>query len=449
MRVLLSAAMAALLLAACGKSGDEGGLEILTGNPPTELTQLDLGEARLKARHYLQWNLQVRSRTRKTVTLKARLEDPVPSGVSVSLTGSEPILGGSTADLRLSLWCADQVGEYEGALVLYCDELPDWSHRYRYFGSVVDRAEEGRHLEIRPGGFDFGDCEPGQELAFELTVTSVGTEPVTIQDWRYEDRRRLRLEGASPTGALETGAEVKLKGVIVAPESPGVFREGLRIVTDADRRPERQILFGGRVVPEYSIIPDRLVIPGAFAINQPKYRGRVTAREGSKPFRVVRIEGGERFFETVSLGGEEPAAKQEVEVRLLKTAPLGRHPIKLTVHLEPVEEVLDWHIDLKVVGAIQAAPDSLQIGRILKDQAKSYQVRLLSFTGRPFEVTSVTARQGYFIAEPRKTGGGWVIVVGPAPGLSLKTPYRDYIEIETDDPDMPKIVVEAYVEFVG
>ena len=164
---------------------------------------------------------------------------------------------------------------------------------------------------------------------------------------------------------------------------------------------------------------------------------------------MTRLSGHERFFEIESLGETEPAATQELRLRLLRKAPLGRHAVKVTVDLDPAGKSLEWHVDLRVVGAIQAAPDSLQFGRVKRDQVKPQQIRLLSFTGRLFDVTGVTSRQGYFIAEPKGTGGGWIVTVRPAPGLSLKTPYRDHIEITTNDPDMPKLVVEAFVELVG
>jgi len=448
MRVILGVALVALLLGSCGNSDDQGELEILTGSPPAALTQLDLGEARLKSRHYMQWNLRVRSLARKSVQLKARLEEPVPSGVRVELTRAEPILGGTTADMRLALWTADEVGSFQGELVLYSDDLPGWSYRYRYSGTVVDRADEGRHLQVSPLGVDVGQSDWGEEHPFQVVLASVGTEAVTIRKWLYESPNRLKLEGVDAPVRIEPGEEWVLKGVLVAPRRSGAFREGLKIVSDADRSPERLLWFGGKVPANYALLPARLVIPGTYPDKEPRYRVKVTAREGLAPFRVARLSGHERFFEVESLGSPEPSAFRQLELRMRKDAPLGRHEIKVQLHLDPGGEILEWPIEVRIVGAIQPVPDSINFGRAKAGTPLSVKIRLVSFSGRPFEVKAVTARHGYFSAEPKRTGGGWEVEVRPAPNLKLKTPYRDLLEIETDDPDVPRVVVEAYLELV-
>jgi hypothetical protein len=69
-------------------------------------------------------------------------------------------------------------------------------------------------------------------------------------------------------------------------------------------------------------------------------------------------------------------------------------------------------------------------------------VQVSALPGRPLEVTAVRAERGYFHVrvEDHMTGLPWEVIV-TLPALADEGIYRDQIEIETSDPDVPKISI--------
>ncbi len=86
------------------------------------------------------------------------------------------------------------------------------------------------------------------------------------------------------------------------------------------------------------------------------------------------------------------------------------------------------------------------IARRPQGQQRSAEIRLAAVSGRTFTVKSAVAQRGLFEVEIKHAPGlSWRIIV-TIPKRSARGLLQDRVVIETDDPDVPRIVVEVRAE---
>jgi len=445
------AALLAGLLAALagGCNGEKAGapLEIFTGNPPEVRTRLELGESRLGAQAFY-FPLLVRSHAPTAVTLKLRLEEAAPKGLKVALLGEADVLRETTARPRLQIVPPDREGPWSARVTLFADQLPDWSYEWFVTGEVVRRAPTGAFLSVDPPGLDLGRVREGTRVPVTFQLASAGSDPIRVLGWQTEDSDMLELPAVPAGGVpLESGKPWKLEAAIVAPSAPGPFRAAILLRTDSAQTPLRRILIEGVVQTEYVLEPTALDMGPVFPGNPPQAVLAIRHESGEKSFFVDSVTGQEKWLEVVDDGGKEPATSKRLIFRLRSDAPRGRARFTVKLGLLPEPRTIDWNVSLVVVPSIVADPQQLDFGQVPANQPTNRDVVLHSFSGHAYRVTAVRAEKSFFLPDAvERPDGGWLIRVHLRPGLSRGVPYLDRIWVETDDPDTPKLLIDAFVQ---
>ena len=430
-------------LAACGEA--KGPLvTVRTGDLPAGTTALDLSGTPL---YRLSWSfkLEVVSRATHSLNLQARLEQPAPAGMEISLVGPTSILPKGSGDPSLVIKPPKTIGPFQGRITLYCDELEDWSHTWTFSGDVVDKPIDGKHIRLRPAGVDFGDVRPGEKKPFVVSVRNGGTENIVVREWRV-DNVVVQLERLEGGEIIVPGAELQVSGTITVPKSAGRFMERIRVLSDADNAKVRDIVLSGNVVADYALDPPRLQWLTVYRASGREARIVVKRAAEAAPFIVDGVLDAAPYFEVVSTGGKTPADAQTVTLKLLKKAPLGPARIQLRVRIGPSSIEIEWPVEINVVASIHAQPSRLNFGRLGPGKKAIREIRLSSFARRTFKVTAVRSEKGFFVATAKTIQGmPPSVVVQPAQGLRPGA-HRDRIVIETDDEETPKLFVPVYAE---
>ncbi|HEX5137642.1 MAG TPA: hypothetical protein VFY93_11750 [Planctomycetota bacterium] len=437
--------LAALLLAGCGSHPLEVKIPTLPG-----ATHLQMPDA-LPLRRY-NYKLEVRSAVAKQARLEARLEDPAPEGVEVRIGGDATIPREGTGWPTLVVIVPKKPGAFQGTIALTSPEVPDWVQRYTFAGNVADRPPEGRHMVPRPAGVDLGTLVPGEEKAFAVALASVGSEPVTITGWESNDPDVVRIQRIEDAVVVRPGGELQLVGTAVAPNAAGPFEAAVRVRSDAQGYQNGifGIRFGGVVVLDYAPQPPRAVETAAYPAAGTEFKLKIVAREGVAPFTVAEALGHERYLEVVSLGTKEPAREQLITLKLRRDAPTdAARPAewKVRFRIEPGDLEVAWPMKLFLFPPIHASPREVQFGAVAQGAGTEAEIFLTAIPGRTFRVTGARSegRRLRVTIPEHALGGVWKVDVGLPESLP-KGVLTDRIVIETDDPDVPQLVVPVRAE---
>lgn len=440
-----TAILFALLLAACG--GDP-----LVVTIPTKpgATHLEMPEA-LPLRRY-QYKLEVRNRAGRQVRLEARLEEPAPPGVVARLGGTTTIPREGTGFPWLIVIVPEKPGPFQGTVAITSPDVPDWVLRYTFGGEVVDRPREGRNITVRPPGVALGPLVPGEEKAFAVALASFGNEDVTISEWTPSDPAVVRLPKLGDPLVVRTGGEFQLVGAVVAPRVAGPFEASVRVRSDAQNHKGGvfEIRFAGAVVPDYAPYPPRAVETAAYPAQETEFKVRIVAREGVAPFTVTEAKGHERYLEVVSLGTGEPAREQLVRLKLRRDAPTdAMQPAEWQVRfrIEPTGVEVAWPLKLLLYPPIHASPREVSFGSVPQGASKEAEVLLTALAQRSFRVTDARAegRRVDVKVPEHAPGTTWRILVRLPESLPAGV-LSDRIVIETDDKDVPRLIVPVKAE---
>jgi hypothetical protein len=430
--------LAALLLAACG---EEPLLVTIPRRPGT--THLDMSGSKAGTRW--EYRLEVTSRVRKQVRLEARLEEPFPEGMAVRVAdGTIPREG--TAWPWLILVAPPVEGPFRGAVMVTSPDVPDWSLRYTFEGEVVPGGLVGKHLSARPAGMNLGMLRPGEERTFAVALGNIGSEPVTIRGWSAEDAERVRMPRSGDPVTVTPGGEFQLPATVVAPRAAGPFETRVRVDSDAASHPKGLFLqFRGEVVPDYAPNPPRAVERTAFPAEGREFKVAIRARDEVAPFTVAGAAGHERYFEVLSLGTPEPAREQIVTFRLRRDAPTDPDrdaEWQVRLRLEPGGVEVAWPVKIRLNPPIHAQPTSLDFGKVPQGAGKAAEISLTAYANRAFRVTGASAerRQVQVTLPDHAPGTSWRVVVSLPKGLA-KGMIDDRVVIDTDDPDVPQLIV--------
>jgi hypothetical protein len=434
----------ACVLAACG--ADDPDFELRFRDLPEETTVLDMfGSRPGMARLYY---MEASSNVDRTVRLQARFSGTAPEGMTVRMLRGELLPHGSAKPV-LQVLLPKVTGSVKGTLVIFSDERPGWEQRYEFAGTVEDRPLEGRYLKVEPPGVDFGDLRPGERKEFAFTLLGSGTEAVMIHGVMTRDDEHIVLARGS-AGVLVPGGTRRVAGVFTAPKGAGPFQAVIDVRTNAINFRERvTLMLRCKVVPDYAPHPDKLGPVAHFPAQQLEFPVTVRGREGTEPFTVGKITGHDRYFSVVRKGSEEAAREQTVVFRLKPDAPTDATAVQqfgIRIRLEPFGAEIVWPVTITLNPPIYAVPPRLHFGTLPSGQQRQLEVRLAAVAGREFEVTRATTERGLFKAEVRHAPGlSWRIVV-TIPKRSARGLLQDRVVIETDDPDVPRLVVEVKAE---
>ena len=433
----------ACILAACG--GENPEFVLLFRDLPEETTVLDMYRSRPGTTRL--YYMEAASHVDRSVRLQARFDGSAPEGMSVRMRRAEVLPRGSAKPV-LQVQLPASVGKLSGAIVIESDQLPGWRRRYEFAGTVEDRPLEGKYLKVRPPGVDLGDLRPGEQKGFAVTLASTGTEAVTIHGAQPRHEAHVRLARAA-AGILVPGGTQQLTGVFSAPKAAGPFHTMIDVRTNADNfRARVTIALKCEVVPDYAPQPAKLGPLACFPAQEqaPEFSVVLRGREGTEPFTVGRITGHERFLLVQSAGGEAAAHEQTVVFKLKRDAPTdatAAQRIGIRLRLEPFGAEVVWPVRMTLNPPIYAIPPSLHFRRIQQGQQRTMEIRLAAVPGRQFTVKSAIARRGLFEVEVKHAQSlSWRIMV-TIPKRSARGLLQDRIVIETDDPDVPRIVVEV------
>ncbi|MFQ5844613.1 MAG: hypothetical protein ACE5JG_06440, partial [Planctomycetota bacterium] len=352
------------------------------------------------------WQIQVRSRVSKPITLRVRLEDPVPEGMRARLSGEIDLLPRGEGRIGLHVTPPAALGPFEGALTIYAEGDEEVHARFPFRGEVVRAHLQEPYLRVealpdRP--LRFGAVAPGTSREIAFRVRNYGGADLVVERWEPDDGVRLhRVRGGETIAA---GGALEVRGTARAPTGLGRFALEIRIHSNAANSPVWRVVLAGEVVVAYRLTPAAVVDRHAVRFHRPEYATVAEAEPGAEPFTIGRITGGEDLLEVVSRGGAEPSRRQEVRVRLRRDTRLGRHLVRVRIRVDPAGIDLDWSLRLFVVPTVVADPPEVDFGEIRPGSRVRHEVRLVSTVGRKFEVRDVRTEHGLVLAVTRAPAG--------------------------------------------
>ncbi|MHC4957217.1 MAG: hypothetical protein ACYTGN_02495 [Planctomycetota bacterium] len=444
---ILVAAVAGVVLVT--KRGPEP-IELLSINRmPQGTRHVDFGDFTVAA-SALKRKLMFRSNVDHKAAVRVKLEDAQPAGMAAELGDNGELLPRATREISLTIHLKGALGPVSGRLVLYSDEVPGWSYAVTFKGTAIKEELKGKRIGVHPPYVALGFCKPGEKRPFVVTVSNHGSEPLTIREWRY-DTSRVELRELAGGEIVPPGGKLQVGGTASVPDTQGQWSTDLDILSDDDFKKLKRLRIAGVVKPEFTLDQPRVRLGNVFPPRQDRFKLTVSAAEGVAPFKVVRIENLATHFEVVSLGGDAPAAKQTVELRVSKSAPhgaLAAYPLRLIV--EPPGREITVRVDAWMRPSVYAQPGRINFGKVKPGAVvRPRGVHVLSFAGTTVQVKKAAMRHGYFVVKVKQSAGIVpTITVSPTPGLAPNL-YRDVLLVETDSTDTPRIEIEVIVELQG
>jgi len=416
------------------------------------LGPLEPGESRLPDQDLntrtvsLRYELDVRSRTDKPVTLQASLGDESTNGLTVTIDPNRSILPEGRESLSVILALPEREGPFRAEIVLSSDDLPGWSRTYELRGTKTDRPLEGRRLRLEPGrGIDLGAMRPGESQPFSFRLAAEGTEAVTLEQVLVERESGVRVDGVRGDERIEPGASLEVKGVFRCPEGPEP-RAGARVQirSNAKNAPVLTFHVSARRERDFELHPPRMPPLRTYPNQSRAYA--VEVRAAQEDFVVENVTGLEPYFE---LGGplpDEPARSVKVTIRLKPGAPTSvqAHTGSARFHLSTGAR-LAWPYQVTVLPSIHAQPPRVAFGTVtVAELPEQRVVQIVSLPGRDFEVTGAYAENGRFVVTTEHMRNmPWRVVVTLPVGKKRGDIVNDRIIIETSDEQVPKLYVDA------
>ncbi|MEE8106594.1 MAG: hypothetical protein V3T86_13750 [Planctomycetota bacterium] len=429
-------------LALAARGGPE--LEIEVVGLSAEDRVLDLGTRSPKVA--IQHELNVRSFSGKRIRLEARLEDGHPEGMKIVLDGHTDLLPQGQGKLRLAIECPSTVGPYKTKAVIFSKDLPGWELVYEVKGINEPRKIRGASPEFNPRRVQLGNVRPGTQHDISFSIRNIGSDDLVISEWHLTEKKEIRLYKVGPGDLIVPGGVQQVNGKVMSPARPGPFTIPIKMDTNARLGPKKTFFIVGTVVPRYRAEPARVLQRRTVRARRPEFRIRLIADDGEPPFSVGSIENLGRYLEELSRGSDGPAASQTLKLRLASSAPIGPARFTIAVKLAPGGEIVHIPFEFEIVRSIVAHPTRINFGKTANGARPERELRLLRLVGGAFRVTSAVSRDGKFEVKVVQAGNMPPrILVRPAAGLPSGI-TSDQILVETDDPDTPKLIVDANVE---
>lgn len=405
-------------------------------------TKFEWGEVPLRAA-YRYW-LRVRSTESKRVRLTARLDEPAPEGMEARLDGQTDLLPYQSGEMQLVLSVPDRLGPLSGSVTIESPDLPGWSRRYTFEGTVTKKPREGPAIHLEPaGGLDLGSLQPGETRPFDFVVESVGTANLNVSDIVPSDSDRVRLAGNAGAGVVVPGGELHVNGLLTAPRAGGEFRVSVLVASDAKNAPKKHFVLRGVVSPPYAATPPRLDWPSAVRAERPATEVVITAREGQAPFSIQRVLGADPFFELESDGGGEPAREKTVRLRLRADAPFGKAKFVVRFQLAPSGHDVEWPTEIEVRPTILPSIPVVHFLVRPGTPVRPIEVRLDHLLGKEFRVTGEVERPDFVTVQSSKPAGlAWRLIVQVKVDLPVGV-HEGVILVPTDDPETPKVLIRV------
>lgn len=395
------------------------------------------------------YRLDIKSNLDRPVQLDVRLDGASHERVAVQLRGESKLLPQGSAKPNLVILPPGPLGPFSGTAVLFSNDVPEWRYEVAFSGEIRKVQRQGRWLTLRPIAVDLGKVRPGEKKPFVATLRNEGTEEITIREWRPLDANVQLNPSLRPGDLIAPGGEKQVGGTVTIPDVQGQWVTRVLISSDSTNAERLQLQLGAVVEPDFTLHPPSTRLDNVYPPRQREFTVQVKAREGLAPFKVTGVKNLARFFEVVSLGADEPAAEQTVRLRVAPGAPhqvVKGHPVRFVV--EPPGVELEHKIYMHTHGSISAQPERLNWGTLRRGTTvKEKEVLLATFAGRQFKVTNVQSKNGYFVARLIQSPGVTPrVMVRPAEGLPSGI-LDDFILIETDDKDTPRLRVHARIEY--
>ncbi|MEM6330777.1 MAG: DUF1573 domain-containing protein [Planctomycetota bacterium] len=178
---------------------------------------------------------------------------------------------------------------------------------------------------FEPGSINFGSVEQGKPVEKSVAVTYAGYSGWRIQDVRSASSD-LEVElGERPRsgGRAAYNLTVRLKPTA----KPGFLKEQLVIVTSDQSNPRIPLDVEGRVVPEISVAPAKLLL-GSLPLGETVTK-RLIVR-GKQPFSIEKIECQAAGF--AFKAGEEPNDRHIIEIAFTPQSGAGYVKTPIVIH---------------------------------------------------------------------------------------------------------------------
>jgi len=407
---------------------------------------LDIGEISPRTRSLI-YNMTVESRTAETVNLKVRLGPDPTEGIAVRLAMVQPVRPAGRESLRLVVAPPLQFGPFQAKIILYADELPDWTYVYEFKGAVVDKPLKGKYLDLIPSGIDLGTVRLGEKKKFKFELFNFGDTTIEVSEIRPRDPASVQIVQAKGGLQVRPGDTRTVEGEARITGEGKRFESRIEVISDAINGNVLSVGLWGTLRSDYDIAPARLPSRSAYPSLGREYTIKIGAASGIAPFVVENVAGLDPLFELAKPLSKEPAVRQSITLRLRRDAPTGQDFLRgsLRISIEPAHVTLAWPYALRALPPVNAQPAQINFGTVQRatlNKPIERVVRIVALPGRLVNVTGVRAARRYFqvrLAE-HKAGMPWEVVV-VLPALADKGVYRDQILIETSDPDVPKLLI--------
>jgi len=414
---------------------------------------LEPGETRLPEQDLntrtgtLIYPLNIQSETDRPVTLQARLAEGSTEGIEVQIDENRPVLPGGRESIRIVLALPMRAGPFAADIVLFSDDLPGWSRTYELRGTKTDAPLEGRRLDLEPGGVDLGAVRPGVATPFSFRLVSTGDEAVTLEEIRIDPGAGVRIPGVAGDERIEPGSSLLVEGTFVCPEAPGAeVSARVQIHSNAENGPVRNFDLRARRLRDFELVPPRMP-----ALRTYPHQARTIAvevRAAGEPFVIERVASLEPYFELAEPLATEAAKSVALKLKLRAEAPASIEPVAgaIRIYLDS-GTLLEWPYRITVLPSIYAQPDRVDFGtvdaRALATAPVEQEVQIVSLPGREYEITGARSENTMFeVRKEHRRSLPWRIVV-TLPAGSRRGIYRDRILIDTDDKEVPHIVIRA------
>lgn len=391
--------------------------------------------------------VNVKSETDRPVLLQARLAEGATEGIEISVDENRAVLPGGRESIRVVLSLPMRAGEFSADIVLFSDDLPGWSRTYRLRGKKTDAPLEGRRLDLEPGGVDLGAMAPGSEKEFSFRIVASGDQAVTLEEIRIEPESGVRLAAVESNARIQPGSSLTVAGKFRCPEAPGtdVFAR-IQVRSDAENGAVRNFDLRAKRQRPYELAPPRM--PPMRTYPHQARAFAVEIRASGEPFTVERLASLEPYFELAEPLATEPARSVTLRLRLRKDAPVSTEPASGTLRIYLASgTMLEWPFQVTVLPSVYAQPGRVDFGTVdagrLATTAIEREVQIVALPGRRQEVTDARSENGLFgVRKEHRSNLPWRVVV-TLPAGAKRGIYRDRILIDTNDPDVPRIIVRA------
>lgn len=308
-------------------------------------------------------------------------------------------------------------------------------------------AEPQSSALLDTAAFDFGRVPRGAIVEHAFRIRNDGSGPLRV----------LRASMTPPLAAtalptvVPPGQEASLRFRLDTGSLQGLFEGAILVALEGSSPSTVQLTFQGFVVPPVELVPG----PTFFVSAQ---RGTVrqqsieVVNHETTPLRIHGIAHASAVFDAV-LETLEPGRHYRLTVSTKPQAPLGRHTEGIVLHTSStISPRLGLRVNTFVHERIYAFPDTVDLGGLPLGRlqatpglraALTQQLVVHSPGNSDLMVTVNTDLPMLALAPARaQTGDRWQIAIALDPDRVVGPgPIRGHITIDTNDPELSRLVV--------